>query len=358
MNFGSTPPMDLVALAAVRRAQEALSIVGGQRRENQFSFVRMIERMEEGKLDGFELETLQTVAMVRGETFDRFRPVVPWEQLMARDLSTASPSSGGYLVDSASFAALDALRPYSVTARAWISIAAGLNGNAEQPRTTSHATINWLNGEAAQATPSTPAVGSIGLSPKTACAVVEFSRNFSLQANAEAFARRELLGTAGAAVDQAVLSGSGLSGQPLGILNVPGIGSTSGSSLGQTGVVEMKRKVSDANAPDAGIGFIATPAVRELLEKRERATGLGFVWDNDRVASRPAAVSTLMPSATMVAAYWPSVYLYLWGPGFAIEINPFDGSGFKFGKIQARVMVSCDVAAAHPAAICAASSIS
>lgn len=358
MQFGTTAPLDLTALQAVRRAQDALSVVGGQRRDYQFSFARMVAGMERGKLDGFERETLQTVAVLRGETFDQHRPLVPWELLMSRDLTVAAPSTGGYLVDKASFAALDALRPYSVTANAGISISAGLNGNAEQPRTNGHVTVTWLNGEAVQATESTPSVGSIGLSPKQAGAFVEFSHNFAAQTNAEAFVRRELLRTAGAAVDQAVLSGSGLNGQPLGILNVPGIGSTSGSSLAQAGVVEMKRKVADSNAPDEGTAFLATTAVREILEKRERATGLGFIWDNDKVASRPAAVSTQMPSATMVCAYWPSIALYLWGPGIQVEINPYDATGFKFGKIQARVLVACDVAATQPAAICASSSIS
>ena len=63
----------------------------------------------------------------------------------------------------------------------------------------------------------------------------------------------------------------------------------------------MKRKSSEANVTDASISFLSTPAVRELLEGREKATGGGkFVWDKDLVADRPAYVSTDVPVATMI----------------------------------------------------------
>lgn len=119
----------------------------------------------------------------------------------------------------------------------------------------------------------------------------------------------------------------------------------------------MKRKCADNNAPDESIAFLAPPTVRELLEARERATGSGFIWDDDKVASRPAFASTAVPSATMIAGAWPELYLGIWGDGIMVEINPYDPSGFKAGIVQARVMVSCDVAVLHPTAFCAATSV-
>ena len=72
-------------------------------------------------------------------------------------------------------------------------------------------------------------------------------------------------------------------------MNTASIGTQSGTTLGHTGTANMKETVATLNAPEDDIAFIGTPAVRELLEGRERATGSGFVWDNDHVASTPRA---------------------------------------------------------------------
>jgi len=93
------------------------------------------------------------------------------------------------------------------------------------------------------------------------------------------------------------------------------------------------------------------------LEKRERSTGSGYIWDNDKIASRPGYVTTDMPASTMICGAWPSIWLGIWGSGFIIEVNPYDSTGFKSGTIQARILVSMDVCILHPAAFCKAESI-
>lgn len=79
----------------------------------------------------------------------------------------------------------------------------------------------------------------------------------------------------------------------------------------------MKRKSAEANVTDENIAFLSTPAVRELLEGREKATGGGkFVWDKDLVADRPASVTTDMPTATMICGDFSLVYVGIWGAGY------------------------------------------
>src|SRR6202008_561986 len=118
---------------------------------------------------------------------------------------------------------------------------------------------------------------------------------------------------------------SGANGQPTGLLNTAGLGSQSGTTLAQAGVLNMKETCATANARDEGIAFLTTPAVREILEGRERGTnGDGFIWDNEQIASRPGHVSTDMPSATMVAGDWQDLLLGLWGPGFEFSLNPYE----------------------------------
>ena len=321
-----------------------------------FSFRRLIANMASGGASGLEAEVLQEVARSAGQSFNPNNVTIPWA-LFARDLTVAASSAGGYLVGSDVGEAIDVLRPWSVTARAGLTVFERLRENVALPRTTGKVTAQWNPTEATAATESTPTTGSITLSPKTASTYMELSGLFLKQTGStgENYARRELLKTVGSLVDAAVLNGSGSAGQPTGLLNTAGIGSQSGTSLSWTGVANMKETVATANARDEGIAYIATPAVRELLEGREKFTGAGPVWNGDDVGGRRGYVTTDLPAATMVAGDWSDVILALWGPGLQVEVNPF--AGFTAGIIGMRCLISCDVGIQHPGAFCAASSI-
>jgi HK97 family phage major capsid protein len=353
--------MDPVQSAALRRAADALKIAAGSspsRKGPRFSLARMLDRMAEGQLDGLEAETLQEVNLRRGNTFfDRQRVHVPFSLLAARDLSVGSASGGGYLVSTGNLEPADILRPWSVAARAGASLLPNLVGNAALPLTTGNVTVYWLADELSPITGTQPTVGQIAIVPKTAGALCTFSRQLALQGFAAEYVRRELLRTVGTALDKAVLNGTGASGQPLGLLNIAGIGSESGTSFSHTSACAMKQAVAEANADDERITFVTTPAVRKLLETRERATGSGFVWDADRIASRPGFVTTDMPTATMIAGDWQHVIIATWGEGFEFAVNPFDPTGFKAGSIQTRVMLSCDVAVVYAGAFRKSASI-
>ena len=113
----------------------------------------------------------------------------------------------------------------------------------------------------------------------------------------------------------------------------------------------MKESCASANARDEAIAFITTPAIREILEARERGTnGDGFIWDGEQIASRPGYVTTDIPSATMVAGDWSELILALWGTGLEFSINPY--ATFPARIVGARVLVSCDVGIWHLGAFC------
>jgi hypothetical protein len=226
------------------------------------------------------------------------------------------------------------------------------------PVTDAASTISWAANEAAAATPSNPTLRQVLLKPKIAIGVVQFSRQLMLQANAEAFVRAELLAAAGSVVDAAVLAGTGASGQPTGLLSASGLSTQSGTSLSWAGLLAMKATSAARGARDDALGVIATPAVRQLLEGRERAAGSGFIWGDGRCAGMPAFAATQMSAGTLLVGPWPRVVLGLFGAGLELTINPFDPSGFKAGIVQARVLLSLDVGiAADPAAFVKSTSI-
>ena len=323
-----------------------------------FSFRRLIDGMANGgKVTGLEAEVLQESARAAGVQFEPNRVLIPWAAF-SRNLTVGVASAGGYLVGTEVGEAVDVLRPFSVTARMGVTYFERLQGNLALPLTAAKSTGGWLSDEFASLPEAgTEQLGQLPFTPKLGGALIEYSRQLSIQAGVESWVRRELLRTIGTLFDAAVINGSGSSGQPLGLLNTPGIATQSGTTLNHAGCTNMKERVATANAPDADIAFLGTPAVRELLENRERGFGSGHVWDGDEVADRPAYVSTDVPAATMIAGAWSQIIVGLWGGGFVFALNPYDNSGFKIGKIQARVIVSADVGVVHPTAFCVSTSV-
>lgn len=134
----------------------------------------------------------------------------------------------------------------------------------------------------------------------------------------------------------------------MGLLNTSGFHAQAGAALDHDGTLAMKATVAGADAPDDSISWLAPPATRQLLEGREKVSNTArYIWEDDVVASRPARVSTDVPSATLIAGAWSEALVAFWGTGIELAINPFDPNGFKIGRIQARVVVDMDVGFSH-----------
>jgi HK97 family phage major capsid protein len=311
---------------------------------------RLFMDLSVGHSHGEDAEVAQENANRANVPYDPQRPILEF-----RDLTVATAGSGGYLVETEVQEAIDMLRPWSVMTQAGILIRTGLVGSQTVPRVSAKSTPAWQSAEATQITASQPTLVQIASSPKQVGVVITFSRQLALQTNADFFVRRELMRTVGSAIDQALLNGSGVSGQPQGLIGTSGVQTQSGTTL-NTGVLTMKKLSAEANVTDTNISFLSTPAVRALLEAREVVTGSGkFVWQDERVAARPAFVSTDVPTAVMVAGDFSLLLLNLWGNGFQVEIDPT--TGFKTGVISARILVSCDVVVLQPTGYVVASSI-
>ncbi len=327
----------------------------------QFSLTRLIAQCVDnrGLRDGVEHEVCTEAARAAGLSFDLNRPVVPWGALATQKRDASVSSSAGYLMQTDVLDAIDTLRPWSVSVRAGISVVPGLRGNALFPKTSANVTPYWLNTETATVTASSPTLVQLPLVPNTAGALVTISRLLLTQSTqTEPYIRRELLRTIGTAIDHGVLNGAG-SAEPLGLLNTTGIGATSGTALDYADVLAMQQSVAEANADDAVVSFVATPAVRTLLSARDVSTtgGAGMVWQNGRIAGQPGYVTTDMPSATLLCGAWPELLLAMWGPGIEVQINPDDPALFKTGAVQMRCLVSCDVGISHATAFNAATAI-
>lgn len=307
---------------------------------------RTIQQMatDRGLNEGPEHEFFTETARARGERLDPHRIIFPLACLgNNRALNTAQAVSGGYLLGTDLGQAVHLLRPWSVVLSAGVQVEEALKGNLRIPKTVNGVEIVWQSTETTEATPDTPEISELAMVPHVGLALIHASRNFAVQANPEQWIRREMLRAAGVGIDTAVLTGTGASGQPLGVFNTTGLSTQAGATLAWSSIVGMKKNAALANVADARIGFLADPTTRALLEAREKSTnGTGnFIWSDDKVASCPAYASTLVPSASMLCGPMNGISLGLWSD-IRVEVNPFDPTLFKRGAIAIRVLVAVD----------------
>lgn len=349
---------------------QSASKLGLSRSEvQQFSFLRAIHACAEKDWSkaGFELECSRSVAQKLGRVSEPTKFFVPYEILqrevptVKRDLTTASPGTGGYLVATENQGFIEILRNRSVAFRMGVRRLTGLQGNVTVPRQSGAATPVWLTTESSTSTESNQTFTQMALTPKTVSAYTEISRLLMLQSSpaAEGIVTDDLAQVVAIAADLSVLSGSGASGQPTGITNTSGVGSVAGTSLGYAGVLEFQTDVATSNVQPARGGYVTTPAVAALLMARARFSNtdtplwVGNIWDGS-MAGFPAMSSNQVASATAIFGDWQEVVVGEWGV-LEVDVNPY--ANFQAGIIGVRALYSLDVGVRRSFAFSVATSI-
>lgn len=291
-------------------------------------------------ITGADAEIAAAWALECGAEYDPRVMRCPWRVMRA----LAAGTSGGYLV-SGEATPVATLRPYSVTARAGVQIVDGLRAGQTIAALEAPIELSWIDGDAtAEPTDTTPTFAPVSSLPKLASGLVRFSRKLKLQTNIEQFLALEFLAAAGRAIDRALLAGSGISGEPFGILNTDGVASQSGTTFDRDDAIDMRDAIASASANDEAISFIGAPGVRTTLSKREVVADTGrYVWDFDRMADRAARVTPDMPTGTLIAGDWSTAVVALWGSGIAIDFTEMRPDAFARGGVVGRVLVDVDV---------------
>lgn len=303
-----------------------------------------------------EDEVTSLASTLTGAFANPYRRQIPWSVFTGkRAMATTPGASGGFAVGSAIGAAAQALRRWSITARAGVEMLENLTDNVVLPRIATETTGAWV-GENAAGSPVDPVVGNVTLSPRTFIATIPISLQLLRQSEvADRVVRDMLLRAAGRALDAAVLAGAG-GAEPQGLLSQVTV-TESGTSLGWTGIANLRETLANADVDDERVTFVAAPGVRELLEKREVATGNGgMVWSGATIAGRPAVATAQMPAATLLAGDFSTVAVGMFGPGLRVDVDP-SGTGFNNASVTVRVLMMADVALRQPSAFVKSTSI-
>ena len=274
--------------------------------------------------------------------------------LMVRTLTAGTPSAGGYAVE---------------TERRFAGelFAAGLHNRLGLRRlpakgniamgTATDVAVQWQDTETTEVSHASPTFGLRVMEPRTVAAVVTMSKQFALAAGAEAvaFVEQQLARALAEAVDKAMCDGTGIDGQPIGLLRTGGTTSTSGTSIAYAGVCDL---LAAAEGHDAGsVAFVMGTTAAKLLRQRAKTAGGNMVFEGGRVDGVPAYVSRAMPADALLVAPWSTVAMGVFSP-LEVTVAPnASGSDFLAGRVAIRLMWSVDFAAAHPAAVGKSTSI-
>lgn len=321
------------------------------RERAQFSLARALQAASEDALRGtLEAEMLAEAALRAGRQTGPLQFFIPFE-LLKRDLSTVT---AGGLVGVETPDALDVLRPASIVVRAGAQVH-DVTGDVLLPRVTAAGTAYWLNGDGTgQATESQATIGALAMTPKSVVALTEISGQLMRQSNTDAFLRREMVRTIGTALDAAVLAGSGVNGEPLGIHNSTGIDAQDGANIEWADLVAMIEAVSEANAIEPI--WIMPPNTQTVLLTELTSDTFTPVNGKRALVGYERHVLSNAPSATLTLGDFSQVQIAIWGDGIDIQVDPY--TSFTTGKVSYRAWLTCDVGVSSPAAFSVATGVS
>jgi HK97 family phage major capsid protein len=331
-----------------------------------FSLVRAIASQVPGlNVDaGRERELSQEIARRAGRPFQGM--AVPMAVFEQRVLTTTAPAGGpgGNIIatDYRGDQFIDLLRNALIVRQRGARVLSGLTGNVEIPRLQASATAGWVAENSALPT-SDHEFGKVSMSPKHAGCITELSRNLLMQASpdVESLVRADFAKVLAETLDRAALAGTGLSNQPLGILNTAGIGNvamgTNGGALTYDAVVNLMGEVEDNNADGGNMAFVSNMKVKRAAMKVK--DGDGNPLGSDVVFQGvPRAFSNVVPSnltkgsstgvfSALIYGNWSDLLIGYWSE-LDILVNPFEATAYSKGNVQVRGMMTCDTAVRHP----------
>lgn len=280
--------------------------------------------------------------------------LLPGEMLGGRrDMTVAGVSGSQYLVGTQT---IDYVRPYlkrSVVARLGVQRHNQVE-NATIVRESAPHTITWLDSEDDQIGDGQTTFGQASMLPRSVAVTVIMSRKHATQQGdaGRAFVENGLLAAIGEAVDAAFVNGSSGSGQPAGVLTLPGVDSRAGTTFALSDAAAML-KVCDGYATES-IVWLAGVNAAEVVRKREKASGNGYLLDGGRMLDYPVLVSRAVPDAALVVADWSKSHVASWG---AVELMVDPYTYFNDGRVMLRALLHLDFAHDAPAQIAVATAL-
>lgn len=322
----------------------------------RFSIGAALHQMYTGGLrSGPEADISAELAESCGHQYDANRAYVPWSVLgvQTRDMTAAGVSGSNYLIGVDQMPTATVLNGASLAQESGAVIKMGLQGNVAMPRISARPAAYWLSGENTVITETQPTVGVTSATPKAVACLVEGSKLMRVQSTevVDVVLQREFTAAAWLAFDTAIVSGSGVNGQPLGLASM--LTPVSGTSLSWATInASMREAVTTAGGRN--LSAWAGPATETALRGRERFSGAGPIWADATGLGMRTTATPAVADAGLVIGDFSTMTVLIWGYP-KLHLNPY--GDFGAGRWQARLIVECDFLIPHAGAFSIATSI-
>jgi HK97 family phage major capsid protein len=279
----------------------------GLEREASDAHAKLIGRQCGGLEFFIPQDIMRGAAFNRGISPDQLRSL-NFSNEQTRALFTNVYAGAGAFVQDMQFGSMiELLRNQMAVVRMGARSLSGLKGNVPIPRQTGGATASWL-AEDATATATQQTVGQLNLTPHKLMAATAYTQQLLIQSSIdiENFVRQDLMAVIALKRDLAAINGSGVAGEPLGILNTGDLSTSvtlsAAQSMTYANAVQFETNVSIQNAAQGKLGYLTTPTVKgnAKLIAEISSTNSNPVWKNDQVNGYQAFATNQVPTATSV----------------------------------------------------------
>lgn len=287
-----------------------------------------------------------------------------------RDIGKVAPTTKGAAlipVDLQREALIELLRNEAVALSLGVTVIPNLEGDLDIPRQIAGASATWLAAENTGVSESELDTDLVQFRPHTVGLRTDMTRRMRKQAPGviEPLVREDVRQALGLAVDLAIIAGTGLAGQPRGILETVGIGSvTTSGGLTYGELVEFVTDLGSANALKGSLAYLTNWSVAGLgmATLTDAVAGAKYLFDAGAgmwATGFPGAVSQQVPGAaggtgTLIFGNWRDSVLALWG---GLEISAEEITLADSGGLTVRGFQDADHQLRHLASFTAAEDI-
>ena len=300
---------------------------------------------------GLELEVSRTLEDKYGrQARGVFLPSDIWTRTTA---SVLDDTAGGFLVATQTLANqfIDTLRARSVCLNLGATVLSDLVGDVSIPKKTSSATFYWVAEDTAP-TEGAVAFGAINLRPHTVAGYVPITRKLLLQSSPsiEQLIRDDLITGCSLAIDNAIIDGAGVGGEPCGIVNTVGVNTVavnSNSAPTWLEIIAFESAVAADNALAGSLAYLTTPTMRGTLKGTDKFSSAGApVWtEGGTVNGYRADVSTQVTADMIIFGNWSEAVVGMWG---MMDVVADEATKASTGGLVIRVFQDIDVGLRHP----------
>jgi len=264
---------------------------------------------------------------------------VPWLALrpdklkkrQKRDLSTATGASGTFTVGTDVQLGVQAsLRPTSIMAKLPVTFLENCQGSVVLPRISSGVSPSQLS-ELQNFTSADPAFSATHAGPQRLSASVTFSRQLlqqSVNSSIDAVLANELCRAISFALDTNLISGSGVNGQAIGLINQSATSTNTYVAAGGWGQVIGVQKQLEDNFIDADSAcwLVSTQTAKVWRTTLRTGNSARYILDqSSRVNNVDAYVSSFIPASSdaTILADWTQLVVATFGQGVELTFDPF-----------------------------------